>query len=72
MNYNNILNQYTRLNSISVEQLIELKDFSNYEHQDFSEAADALKFIEVLSQNKTGMTEIIGLYDKILTTTVTE
>lgn len=53
MNYNNILNQYTRLNNISVEQLIELKDFSNYEHQDFSEAADALKFIEVLSQNKT-------------------
>ena len=49
MNYNNeIFKQYAKNNDISIDEIMQLSNFSDYEHQNFSEASDALKFIDIL------------------------
>lgn len=49
MNCNRIIDQYAKVNEIKLEDLLNLRDFSDYEHQSFKDAADAKEFIEILS-----------------------
>lgn len=63
MSYN-ILEKWMKMNSLDKESMMKLHDFEDFEHQDFSEAADALEFVEILHSRKdAGLVVIDSDYD---------
>lgn len=49
MENDKLIKEYLRLNGLTLEELLELKD-SSYVYQDFSEAEDSVKFIDALHE----------------------
>ena len=49
---NRFLSEWMRYNDLDNEELMKLHDFERFDHQDFSEAADAVKFVESLHELK--------------------
>lgn len=49
---NEILRRYAQMNDITIDDLTKLSNFADYVHQSFSEASDALKFIDVLHSHR--------------------
>ena len=45
---NRFLSEWMRYNNLTSEELMKLHDFERFDHQDFAEAADAVKFVETL------------------------
>lgn len=45
---NRFLSEWMRYNNLNSEELMKLHDFERFDHQDFAEAADAVKFVETL------------------------
>lgn len=45
---NRFLSEWMRYNNLTNEDLVKLHDFERFDHQDFSEAADAVRFVETL------------------------
>ena len=63
MSSKQLFSSWLALNSISYEDYLQLLDFNAYEHQDFSEAADAVEFIERLHSFKDKLIVIDTDYD---------
>lgn len=49
---NKFLSEWMRFNNLTNDDLMKLHDFERFDHQDFAEAADAVKFIETLHELK--------------------
>ena len=47
-----VLKRWMEVNNLSSKRFVELQDFEDFDHQDFSEAADSIKFIETLHSRK--------------------
>ena len=45
---NRFLSEWMRYNNLSRDDFMKLHDFERFDHQDFAEAADAVKFVEIL------------------------
>ena len=47
-----VLKKWMEVNNLSSKRFVELQDFEDFDHQDFSEAADSIKFIETFHSRK--------------------
>lgn len=59
MSSNKILNQYLQIHNLSIEDFQNLRDFTNYNHQSFEDAADSIKFVETLCEHRNTRQVII-------------